>query len=285
MSAPYNNHCRNCNFVLNSKYCPECGQKDKQYEPTLNQWLLTVWDDFISIDAKLFNTFKALLIPGQYASDWLEGKQNRYVHPIRLYIFLSITLSVLHYFGLSSELFLSNYLLDFSQGIRGLEENRQTSGHVYNQQILQVVSILLLPITIVSAQIYDRKSLLIKSIFFVVCLFSFFTLLLLLHLLVTHLFTNETIISFITIGVMSGALLFTLFSAKRVYNKTILATTIRTSFFISLNLMMLSWIIMVTYGFNDAHSNQQKSRTKSDLSLLTYEVTSKSIAREIKNEI
>jgi hypothetical protein len=266
MSEPVNNQCRNCNFVLSSKYCPECGQKDKHYEPTINQWLLTIWDDFISIDAKLFNTFKALITPGQYASDWLDGKQKRYVHPIRLYIFLSITLSVLHYFGLSSELFLSDYLSGFSTGLIAGTEHPQAGEHIYNQQILQVVSILLLPITVVSAQIYDRKSFLVKSIFFVVCLFSFFTLLLLLHLLVTHIITKETFRLFITIVVLCGALLFTIFSAKRVYKKNMFSTTITTSLFILVNIMMLTWVVMITQGFNDAHNEPQTIEPNNTLS-------------------
>ncbi len=92
--------CSNCDAPIKDKYCSNCGQKVKEYQPSFNNFILALWDDFVSVDAKLLNTLKVLLKPGRLTLDWVNGKQQRYVHPVRLYVVLSIIYSILIFLGL-----------------------------------------------------------------------------------------------------------------------------------------------------------------------------------------
>lgn len=61
--------------------------------PKFRQLLVDFLGDFFSFDSKIFRSLKPLLIrPGQMTKAYLEGKQIRFIPPLRLFLFLSVVL-------------------------------------------------------------------------------------------------------------------------------------------------------------------------------------------------
>lgn len=50
------------------------------------QWVKDVAEDLLAVGGRLPRTLRALLVPGLLTREWLEGRQRRYVHPLRLFL-------------------------------------------------------------------------------------------------------------------------------------------------------------------------------------------------------
>ncbi len=82
--------CLNCNAAIYGRYCHVCGQEN--LEPKESFWHLVThfFFDLIHFDGKFFSTLKYLLFkPGFLAEEHSKGRRADYLHPIRLYIFVS----------------------------------------------------------------------------------------------------------------------------------------------------------------------------------------------------
>ena len=82
--------CLNCNTQLNGRYCHVCGQEN--LEPKESFWHLVTHFvyDVTHFDGKFFSTLKYLLLrPGRLATEYLAGRRQSYLHPIRMYVFTS----------------------------------------------------------------------------------------------------------------------------------------------------------------------------------------------------
>ncbi len=243
--------CSNCGEFFSESFCSSCGQRDKDYEPSLKDWVHAVWDDFLFVDAKLINSFKALFQPGIYTKHWLVGKQARYVHPVRLSIFLSVV------YGLMGSLL--NTGGDFYGGFfdallrSEVESNIQDS---VRTQIIQVVSIITLPLSVACAQLYDRQSKIITSVFFVINLYSAFLMVLiasnLLTLVVADLSTTVNEVLAAVVSIVS--LLFVIQSAKLVYRLGYITCICRTVLWLLVSLIFFFAISVISIGYYEAHA-------------------------------
>jgi len=249
-------HCKNCHSIVEARYCPECGQKEKNFQPKFTDFILAMWDDFVSVDAKLLNTFKVLFKPGQYAYDWLAGKQQRYVHPVRLYIVLSILYSFLLFLGLEG----GSSVRDFIHGfIGGSVTDHSVLTEQHQAQILQVTTLLILPISIIFAQLFHRKSLIVKNVFFVVCLYSVITICSIVSLIIYQLFLTHEVELLLTYTLVLISLIYVVLSAKKVYEISILGSLFKTVLWLLFNLVLLFFSASITTGYIEASiKNQQK---------------------------
>lgn len=85
--------CFNCGhpFFGNEKFCPECGQKNKDPRITFGNFVREVFNGFISWDSKFWTTFIPLLTkPGKVSRDYIDGKRQRYANPFRFYLTISV---------------------------------------------------------------------------------------------------------------------------------------------------------------------------------------------------
>lgn len=85
--------CFNCGhpFFGNEKFCPECGQINKNPKITFGSFIHEVFNGFISWDSKFWTTFIPLLIkPGKVSRDYIDGKRQRYANPFRFYLTISV---------------------------------------------------------------------------------------------------------------------------------------------------------------------------------------------------
>ncbi|WP_347172581.1 DUF3667 domain-containing protein [Polaribacter uvawellassae] len=85
--------CFNCGhpFSGHEKFCPECGQTNKDKRITFGNFLHEVFNGFISWDSKFWTTIIPLLTkPGKVSRDYIDGKRQRYANPFRFYLSVSV---------------------------------------------------------------------------------------------------------------------------------------------------------------------------------------------------
>lgn len=82
--------CLNCNAAIYGRYCHVCGQENLEPQESFWHLLTHFLFDLIHFDGKFFSTLKYLLFrPGFLAEEHARGRRADYLHPIRLYIFVS----------------------------------------------------------------------------------------------------------------------------------------------------------------------------------------------------
>ncbi|MGN6165546.1 MAG: DUF3667 domain-containing protein [Flavisolibacter sp.] len=83
-------NCLNCGAIVQGRYCHVCGQENIVTKQ--NFWGLTkhfIYDVF-HFDGKFFDTVKYLFIkPGFVPKEYIKGRRNSYLDPIRMYLFTS----------------------------------------------------------------------------------------------------------------------------------------------------------------------------------------------------
>jgi hypothetical protein len=84
-------HCENCGTELRGHYCSNCGQAAIDYRRSFRHVIVDVLDSFLNWDSKFVRSIGLLLWrPGWLTNQFLEGRRVRFVHPLRLYLLVSI---------------------------------------------------------------------------------------------------------------------------------------------------------------------------------------------------
>jgi len=101
MTETNKSRCLNCGgeFDKSFKFCPYCGQENRELELGFKHILGEFLSANFNIDSKFFITIKKLLFsPALLTSEYLKGKHKKFVSPIRIYLIISLvyffTLSV-----------------------------------------------------------------------------------------------------------------------------------------------------------------------------------------------
>ncbi len=82
--------CLNCNYVVENKFCPNCGQENSETRQSFHYLFTHFAEDLAHYDSSFWKTMKALLLqPGKLTQEYLSGKRKKYVPPVKLYIFIS----------------------------------------------------------------------------------------------------------------------------------------------------------------------------------------------------
>lgn len=85
-------NCENCQFELEKtfKYCPNCSQKI-DFSNKLGELYSHFLSDYFTFDSKIGRSIIPLITrPGYLTQQFLAGKREHYIQPLRLFIFLSI---------------------------------------------------------------------------------------------------------------------------------------------------------------------------------------------------
>ncbi|HEX7516404.1 MAG TPA: DUF3667 domain-containing protein [Chthoniobacterales bacterium] len=84
-------HCENCGTELRGHYCSNCGQAAIDYRRSFRHVIVDVLDSFLNWDSKFIRSIGLLLWrPGWLTNQFLEGRRVRFLHPLRLYLLVSI---------------------------------------------------------------------------------------------------------------------------------------------------------------------------------------------------
>lgn len=88
--------CQDCGAPVSGNYCSNCGQETRIETPTVRQFTHELMDQYIAVEGKLGRTLRVLVTrPGQLTVDYVEGRRQRYVRPLKLYVSISVV-----FFGL-----------------------------------------------------------------------------------------------------------------------------------------------------------------------------------------
>src|SRR5437870_7123710 len=84
-------YCENCGAPMAGPFCAQCGQHAVDYRRSFRHIIVDVLDSFLNWDSKFFATIAWLIArPWHLTNEFLAGRRVRYVHPLRLYLLVSI---------------------------------------------------------------------------------------------------------------------------------------------------------------------------------------------------
>jgi uncharacterized protein DUF3667 len=90
-TGPALTHCENCGTALTGRYCAQCGQPAIDYHRSFGTLLADAADAFLNLDERFLKTFVLVLFkPWRLTNDFLSGRRQRYVHPLRIYLLASV---------------------------------------------------------------------------------------------------------------------------------------------------------------------------------------------------
>lgn len=84
-------NCLNCGHVVELSYCSNCGQENVELKEPFWHFIGHSISHYFHFDSKFFHTLKPLLTePGRLTLEYLNGRRTRFLHPVSMYIFVSI---------------------------------------------------------------------------------------------------------------------------------------------------------------------------------------------------
>lgn len=90
------NDCLNCGTTLEGKFCYNCGQENLQIKESFGHMMTHAISDYFHFDHQFFHTLKPLLFnPGKLTTEYMAGHRVQYLHPVKMYIFISLVYFVL----------------------------------------------------------------------------------------------------------------------------------------------------------------------------------------------
>jgi len=97
-------NCLNCGAEVNGRYCGQCGQENIEPKETFGSLVHHFVGDITHYDTKFFITLKYLLFkPGYLTKEYTAGRRNKYLDPIRTYVFVSLLFFVALFFKKNDE--------------------------------------------------------------------------------------------------------------------------------------------------------------------------------------
>ena len=95
-------YCTNCGKELSQQenFCPECGQENDNKRQTFGNLMFELIQGFLSVDSRLTQSLPALLFrPGLLSKEYLRGRRQRYLDPIRMFITITVLYFLIASFG------------------------------------------------------------------------------------------------------------------------------------------------------------------------------------------
>lgn len=82
--------CLNCNYVVEKRFCPNCGQENTDTRKTFHHLFVHFFEDLTHYENSFWKTIRNLFFkPASLTKEYLSGKRLSYLAPVRLYIFIS----------------------------------------------------------------------------------------------------------------------------------------------------------------------------------------------------
>jgi hypothetical protein len=121
--------CNDCGAALVGAYCHRCGQREVDEWRSLGSIARQFWDELVNLDYKTVRSVVALLRPGCLASEFIAGRRNRYLSPLKLY-FLAGALFFVIAPRVTDFTFEGQMALDWNSEFRNTAEARMAQTHI-----------------------------------------------------------------------------------------------------------------------------------------------------------
>ncbi|WP_284653431.1 DUF3667 domain-containing protein [Flavobacterium terrisoli] len=107
--------CLNCRYVVENRFCPNCGQENTDTRKTFHHLFVHFFEDLTHYENAFWKTIRNLYFkPASLTKEYLSGKRLSYLAPVRLYIFISfVTFFLLFLFP--NDIGDSDDLIDLNQ--------------------------------------------------------------------------------------------------------------------------------------------------------------------------
>lgn len=90
--------CANCGTHLEGKFCHACGQENLELHESFGHMMNHAISDYFHFDHQFFHTLKPLFFqPGKLTVEYMAGKRVQYLHPVKMYIFISLVFFLLFF--------------------------------------------------------------------------------------------------------------------------------------------------------------------------------------------
>ena len=121
---PQRTECLNCGTPLSSHFCPECGQKNKEYNLTFKDFFSVFFEELLDVDSRVLRSLRLLFTkPGFLTNEYVQGRRVTYLPPVRIYLVASVVFFVI--FSLKTIIpdVKNNQFLKEYQETGGIEES------------------------------------------------------------------------------------------------------------------------------------------------------------------
>lgn len=98
------NDCLNCGTILEGKFCHNCGQENLEMKESFGHMLNHAVSDYFHFDYQFFHTLRPLFLkPGHLTNEYMAGHRAQYLHPVKMYIFISLVFFLVFFQGNKQE--------------------------------------------------------------------------------------------------------------------------------------------------------------------------------------
>jgi hypothetical protein len=88
--------CPSCQAQAQGNFCSRCGEAMQAHAPTAHEFIHEFIGHYVAVEGKLWGTLRLLLFkPGQLTAEFLRGRRVPTIHPLRLYLTLSLVMFAL----------------------------------------------------------------------------------------------------------------------------------------------------------------------------------------------
>lgn len=96
--------CQNCGYADYGHYCSKCGKMLKKNRISMSIIFASIANAITGMETKYVDTVKGMVLrPVSFIQDYINGKRDRFILPIKFYIFnIGLNLFVYSYFNLGS---------------------------------------------------------------------------------------------------------------------------------------------------------------------------------------
>jgi hypothetical protein len=90
----HSDYCLNCHYPLSDKaiYCHKCSQKVTDGRVTFSEMVSEFFGAVFNFDSRFFQTIAALFVPGKLTTEYFKGRHRRFVHPLRVFLVMTLAL-------------------------------------------------------------------------------------------------------------------------------------------------------------------------------------------------
>ena len=118
------NSCLNCGHTLGEIYnfCPHCGQENNDKNVSFGTFVGDFFSNYFSFDTRIGRSIKPLFLrPGFLTNRFNEGQRKLYVHPLRIYLIVSLLFFFLVSLNTKVETGTGDFGKGLSEGFLGID--------------------------------------------------------------------------------------------------------------------------------------------------------------------